>query len=483
MSSCRLKNVIAYVLLTSLASAEDNQRLPEPQTEARARASDRITEIFQSDVEKANTVEAKAIVAKKLIDFADEGASPTEKFVLLEAAESLATKAGDAKVALAALARRSEMFQIDATVAKAELLGELAKTAHQGSAGIVIDALLAAASADLSIDNVEEAKAKTQSAITAARRSKDKRRQKDIADLMEAIRVRSKEIDKVRPWLDRLAGNKDDGEALDFVGKHYCFETERWDLGLPFLARGTNQELAALAKADLSAGQDENARLTVGDTWCRYADQVKRSVESKACLRRAEYHYQAAIPLLAGLRKAKTTQALDIIGKKIGSNTQDWITVFRGDDPRIWNTKTDEGFARYATPLSSLPNNVSFVRIRRRTGEEFIVGMTKDRLAAVSFDGRYGWNGSGQQMYDDVMLGVIDGEMRIPSHQSKVAIAYRVEGKADGIFGGWGFGHSQLSGTKQDFAWGSGDTLPPEPIEISVLCRDLSPKEVPRLLR
>lgn len=483
MILCTLKNVAACVLLASWATAADDQRLPVPQAEARARASDRIREIFQSDVEKANTVESKAAVAKKLMDFADDDASSAEKFALLQAAESLATKAGDAKIALAALARRSELFQIDATASKAEMLGELAKTVPQGSAGIVIDALLTAAAADLAADNVDGAKTKSQSAMTAARRSKDKRRQKEIADLMEAVRVRSKEIDKVRPWLDRLAGNKDDCEALDFVGKHYCFETERWDLGLPFLAKGTNQELAALAKADLSVGQDENARLAVGDAWCRYADQMKQSVESKACLRRAESHYQAVLPVLTGLKKAKATQALDMIGKKIGSNTQDWITVFRGDDPKIWNTKTDEGFVHYAMPLSSLPNNIRFIRIRRRNGEEVIIGMTKDRLAAVSFDGRYGWNGSGQQMYDDVMLGVLDGEMRMPNHQSKVAIAYRAGGKADAIFGGWGFGHSQLSGTKQDFAWGNGDTLPPEPIEISVLCRDLSPKDAPKLLR
>jgi hypothetical protein len=41
---------------------------------------------------------------------------------------------------------------------------------------------------------------------------------------------------------------------------------------------------------------------------------------------------------------------------------------------------------------------------------------------------------------------------------------------------GWGFGHKFKSGTQTSMAW-NGQTVPREPLEISVLARELSPKE------
>jgi hypothetical protein len=476
----------ALIVSVCLAGAESDaadMRLPVPPAEDRQQAGARIREIFKAEVEKAATAEAKAAVAKKLVDLAGEDASAAEKFVLLDAAEALAIKAGDARVALAAVARRAELFQVDEAKTKADVLAELSKTAVGESAAMVIDDLLAKAAGLLSTDKLDEAKAAAQDAATAARRLKDKKRIKAVTETLDMIRIRGKEIDKIRPWLDRLAANKDDMEAVEFVGAYHSFQTERWDVGLPLLARCGNRPLATLAQSDLAVTNDPNSHLTVADGWVRYAEEQKQSAEAKACLRRAESHYQAALPGLTGLNKAKVTQALDSIGKKIGSNTQDWIAVFRSDDPKIWNTKTEEGFTRLAVPLVGLPNNIRYLRMRRQNGREVIIGMTKERLGAMSFDGRYGWNGAGQQMYGDGMLGIMDSNMRNPNVQGAVAIGYRVEGKPEGIYGGYGLGHSQLSGTKQDFCWAANDPLPAEPVEISVLCRELNSRELPLLLR
>lgn len=477
-----LAMMVSLSLPAAPEAAEDG-RLPVPPAAERQQAAERIREIFKADVDRAGTAEARATVAKKLLDVAADDAAPAERFVLLDAAESLATKAGDARVALAATAKRAELFQVDAALTKAVTLAELAKTVAGESAALVVDDLLATATAALSADRLEEAKAAAQDAATAARRSKDKKLIKAVTDLLDGVKTRTREMERIRPWLDRLAANRDDLEAVEFVGTYHCFQTERWDLGLPLLARLENGDLAALARADLAARDDPASHLAAGDGWVRHAEKLKQPGEVRACLRRAEVHYQAALPGLSGINKARVTQALDTIARKAGSNTLDWIAVFRSDDPRIWNTKTDEGFTRFAVPLAALPNNIRYLRLRRQNGREVIVTMTKERLGGTSFDGRYGWNGAGQQMYGDGMLGIMDTNLRNPKIEGAVAIGHRVQGKDDGVFAGYGFGHSQLSGTKQDFCWAASDPLPPEPVEISVLCRELNSRELPLLLR
>lgn len=471
----------AWLIGPSVAMAEN--RLPIPTVGERQQAMERVRGIFKGDVDKATTTDAKAIVAKKLIDLANDDTAPSERFVLLETAQALATKAGDADLALAAVSQRANAFDIDGAQAKSDALAELAKNASGDSARTVIDELLQTAADCLATDRLDDAKKAAQDAATAARRTKDKKLGKSVTEVLDAIKIRSKELDRIRPWLERLAADKNDLEAVEYVGKYHCFQTDRWDLGLPLLARSPDRKLATLARIDSATAKDPSAHLAAGDAWATFADDLKQSNESKAALRRAEWHYQAALPELTGLNKARVSQALDAIGKKIGSTSQDWITVFRSADPAIWNTKSDEGFVRFAVPLASLPNNIRFLRIRRQNGREVIVAMTKERLGATSFDGRYGWNGAGQQMYNDVMLGIMDSKLRNPNIQGAVAIGYRIDGKADGIFGGYGFGHSQLSGTKQDFGWAANEPLPPEPVEISVLARELNARELPSLLR
>jgi len=151
--------------------------------------------------------------------------------------------------------------------------------------------------------------------------------------------------------------------------------------------------------------------------------------------------------------------------------------------PKIWNTKPAEGFTRFAMPIASLPNTICFLGLRRQNGQEVIVGMTKERLGGTSGDGRYGWNGAGQQMYGDGMLGIMDKNLHKPRIQGAVAIGHRVDGTPHGIFAGYGLGHSQLSGTTQDFCWAANDPLPAETLEVSVLCRELTSRELPSLLR
>ena len=458
-------------------------RLPIPEGGQLADAATRVQDLFQQEISRAASAAAKSMLAGKLLGIARDDGDPAERFVLLESAQSLATKAGDAALVLEAVACTGRLFAIDERRVRLEALEELSRSCVGESAGRVSDELLAAALRALAEDDVEAARNLSALAGTAARRSKDKARQKDALRVMEATKERGREIERIAPWLEKLAENPGDTEAILQVGKHYCFDAENWDKGLPLLVRSDDHELAGLAKLELSSPCDPNSSLKVADGWFAYAERLKPGAVALAIQRQAERHYQAALPGLSGLAKIKATQALEAIAKKAGAGPQTWVPIFRSADPGLWNTRTDEGFARFAMPVATLPNNIQFVRVRRQSGGEAIIPITKERLLQVSLDGRYGWAGAGKEMYGDKMLGIIDGNLKMPQKEGQVALAHRLDGVDEAIFGGWGFGHAQLSGTKQDFAWGSGTPLAPEVVEISVLCRELSSKELPQLLR
>jgi hypothetical protein len=458
-------------------------RLPVPMEAQRTDAAARVRQLFEAELSRAASPAAKSTLARKLLGVARDDGDATERFVLLDGAQSLAIKAGDASLVTEVIAFKAGLFAIDEAQVKVEAMDELSRMCTGEQAGLVTDELLAVAVRRLADDDVETAKRLAVLAANAARRSKDKSRQKDAVRLMEAVKERGREIDRIAPWLKKLEENPSDLEAVLHVGKYYCFETQSWDKGLPLLMRGNDAELADLAKRELKSQQDPQSLLALADDWLAYVERHKAGDANHAILRQAERHYQAALPALNGLAKIKATQALDAIARKSGSGSQNWMPIFRSADPGLWNTKTDDGFGRFALPVELLPNNVQFVRIRRQSGNEVIVPITKERLLQTSIEGRYGWAGAGKEMYGDKMLGIIDSQMKMPNKQGQVTLAYRLDGTDDTIFGGWGFGHSQLSGTKQDFAWGAGDPLSPEVVEIAVLCRELNSKELPLLLR
>jgi len=271
--------------------------------------------LFKTEVDTAATAYARAVVAKKLIDLASENASPAEQFALLDAAESLAIKAGDANLSLAAVGKTTKLFAIKGAEAKSDTLAALSKTVSGESAGVVVDQLVAFATESLAADKLDEPKAAAQDAAAAARRSKDKKQSKAVTEVLDAIKARAKEIDTLRPWLERLASTKGDLKALEHVRKYHFFQADRWDLGRPLLAKVADKKLAATARVDMAATENPSGHLAAGDAWSAFANEVKQSAETRVALRRAKFHYQAALPELTGLNKAIVIQTLETIGK------------------------------------------------------------------------------------------------------------------------------------------------------------------------
>jgi hypothetical protein len=92
--------------------------------------------------------------------------------------------------------------------------------------------------------------------------------------------ARSKEIgelkapsEKIRKAYDPVDKNPADPAANFEIGRFQCFVKGDWDVGLSFLAKGSDAGLGALAAKDLAAPTDPERQLEVADGWWDLAEK------------------------------------------------------------------------------------------------------------------------------------------------------------------------------------------------------------------
>jgi len=457
---------------TAVETAAEREGTVGITAQARRDAAARVREVFAKQVSQAKTPAQKAAVAKQMIRLVPEATEPAEAYVLLETAISLSVDGQDPITMDEAITLLTRMFDVDLQSQRRDALITMCKKAPLDSLAAVVDALVAEGSRLAKAGRTDVAKEATKAAATAARRLRDPARQKKIAELLQQITEQEKAHAAIQPLLDRLAKNPRDGQALLELGKYRCFEEGNWTDGLKFLAECPEPVLAKAARLDLAVDGSPAAHREVADLW--FALHEKESIKAaNGPLERAKFHYERAMGAATGLARAQILKRLDEIAKSEGG-ADNWIIVFRSDDPSIWNTKTEEGFLRFATPLEALPPTVRYVRIRRPNGDAVILPIKKQQLGEDAFGPRYGWRGAGSTVANDLVLGISDERQKIGQAETgKVIIGYKPDRS---MTTGWGFGHKHNHRTQTSMAW-NGQTVQPEPLEISVLARELTPRE------
>ena len=74
---------------------------------------------------------------------------------------------------------------------------------------------------------------------------------KTIAARTSELRAALKEYQRIQPFLDRLQKDPNDPQANLEVGASWCFVRDRWEKGLPYLAKSQHPVLQGLARKEL----------------------------------------------------------------------------------------------------------------------------------------------------------------------------------------------------------------------------------------
>lgn len=303
---------ITLAVIASGNARGDNGRLPVPAKDATRAATVKVREIFAADAAKAKTPEAKSKLAKELLGHARETDAAVEQYVLLEAARALAMEAGEVTTVMESLRMVADRFEIDLSAARISALEDLSTKAPATSLGSVADLLLEAAGEQEQAADLAKAESLAEAALAAARRGKDRDRQKKSLERLAEIRERRKLLNRAKPLEERVAANPGDREAASDLGRFRCFVEADWDAGLPLLARGADSALAALAKAEAEVASNPSGRMALADNWWAYAASIK-GPDAAAAEGRARLHYGMVLEGLSGLERARVVKRLESV--------------------------------------------------------------------------------------------------------------------------------------------------------------------------
>jgi hypothetical protein len=130
----------------------------------------------------------------------------------------------------------------------------------------------------------------------------------------------------------KLLDNPEDGEANSVVGKYFCFEGNKWDVGLPLLAHGADAEYKGAAEMELLKPSGVQQQVELADKWYDLGKKA-RSPAKEGMLARAFSWYKQAQPTVTGISKDRIKQRLEEIDGLLPMTNLDYDNL----TPKQWD--------------------------------------------------------------------------------------------------------------------------------------------------
>jgi hypothetical protein len=284
-------------------------RLPVPDSPAQQKALQEVKAVLKDEFARATDVKGQVALGHNLARLAAEGGDgPAVRYAMASQALELAVNCGEVSLASDLVEELVSWYDIDGWELRSKTLSELTHSVRTANAR---DRL-----AKESLELMEMALAEERYEVAmelAGRGSKLAAASKD-----PALRDRGREAVGRAKWLqegaeevnlaiDRLMQQPDDPEASLIIGKFRCFAKEDWQIGLPFLAKGSDETLKELARQELLGPTLPSDQVRLADGWWELAGAgEKRSDPTAKPMRlRAIHWYRQALPKLAGLTLVK----------------------------------------------------------------------------------------------------------------------------------------------------------------------------------
>lgn len=465
--------VISTILPPPIAVGEP---APPPMGGELDAAMQSVKAIYADKAAKAKTPSERAALAREVFGNRDAASTQAERYAIVMAALNLATKGDDPLLLMTVGDDLAAAFTVDKIDLFVDRVGDTTGPVPSASWPKLKERLDAMANACLEANRFDDA-GKVAAAITAlGKRARDSKASSSAVALRKTIADRKKARERYDELAEATNRRDADPKALLEFGRMLCFAQGDWAQGVRYLARCDEESLAAIANAESRATTPET-KLAVADAWAAYADKAPGADREPIRDHAAEI-YSEVIPTLTGLAKVRAEKALDdvLAASQSSKDGSAWIVIFRSDNPKLWNTDSQDDPRNFAVPLDTLPPTIRFVRIRRGNGQAVIAPINKQAIGALARGERFGWQGAKPTRFEALLLGIIDNEANVHLKTGEVAI---VDNGQD-CRSGWGFGIRINHGT-QAVCW-AGKWIPTEPLEIAVAKRSLTPDEQKLLL-
>jgi hypothetical protein len=374
----------------------------------RARAEALVRKLYAEEYAEAKKSPAAALALASMLlrESKETKDDPVLRYAGLSEARNLAAAAGDAPVALEAIAELVKHYSVAGLSMKSSSLEIASRNASGKEANLaVVEAALDLLDEALFEDDYAAARTLLDAAETAAARLKNLALYGRVDRRAQEIEAARQESVRVKTFAERLARDASDAEANYQLGRYRCLVSGNWERGLPLLARGNNASWKALAEKQLANPKDASARARLGDDCVRLAEaekgQAKRNLQ-----RRALHWYGLALPGLKGLTRVRVENEIRELARvfPLPTEGQPEIVV----QVRLFNNPHPGGvkaavFSPDGRLILSGGRMDRTVRLwETKTGKELkqFVGHTGHIMCvAISADGKYGASGcNGMQL-------------------------------------------------------------------------------------
>jgi hypothetical protein len=110
----------------------------------------------------------------------------------------------------------------------------------------------------------------------------------------------------------KLLDNPEDAEANSTVGKYFCYEAQKWELGIPLLMHGADADLKALGEMEQLKPEGTQQQVELADKWYDIGKKGRKETK-EGPMSRALYWYQLAEPKITGITKDRIAKRMDEI--------------------------------------------------------------------------------------------------------------------------------------------------------------------------
>jgi len=282
----------------------DARRSPIPGAADTQKAVAAVQDIFRAEYTSASTPANRKALAQHLAAQAGQTTNLSDKWALFTEAARLAVEAGDGAGVFAIIDATAMIYDVDRQQAKVEAIGKLVPKVDPKAAEDLVLETVRMSQELVSRGDLAEAKKLSLMAAALVKKTGNRQLVAEVNKLANGIREAQKTAKDRDVLLERLAGMPDDPKLALEAGSFFCFREGDWPRGLPYLAKGSDTKLAALAKDDLLAAGNAAAGVPVGDAWWAWADAQKGDVRS-AGRQRAVLFYERAMPQAQGLERVR----------------------------------------------------------------------------------------------------------------------------------------------------------------------------------
>lgn len=321
-----------------------------------------IRQLLKAEYEAARLPQQRLELAQKLYEQAGDlrDNDPTASFVLLWESARMLAELGRLDAALDVVSPLEQAYEIEQLAArKGELIATAALVPKRDDELHlrILKACFAHLPDTLQADEFDVAERMLEGATATTNMLQDRSLKaiygKQTAEAKARLRRLRAEF---AAWgeADRLLRTEpDSADAHLVVGRQLCLRKNRWSEGLPHLARGSDQELAAVAQLDLQLDPQGPANVDpivdLGNTWWELSEQKSRQLDREALQARAVFWYEQVREEVRGSRKVLVDVRLEEYHQQ--RNQEDapgrvWLTSLRPQSFEGVYLRAGEGLPR-----------------------------------------------------------------------------------------------------------------------------------------